>query len=553
MSETPGIRVTQHSSLRDYLATVRRRKWIIAQAVVLVPAAAVALSLHQQKLFRAHAEVLLSQQNLATQLNGLTDPTQYQQADRVAQTQADLARVPAVARQTLDAVGLRKRSTQKFLSQSSATATQNANLLDLSVTDHNPTLAKELASTYATQFARYRAELDTAPLQKARREINQRLHTLAARGDTKSGIYQELVSKGDTLDTMIALQTGNAVPVKAATGAGQVQPRPVRNGILGLALGVVLGIGLAFLWEALDTRVRSADEIGERLGMPLLARLPEPPRRLRKPDRLVMVDAPRGVHAEAFRMLRTNLEFVRLNGGLRTVVVTSAVEREGKSTTAANLALALARAGQHVALVDLDLRRPSLHQFFGAETAPGLTQVALGKATLREALVPVPLVELEPQRKLWGSSNGDGNGYGELTATGTLHLLTAGPLPPNAGEFVGSKKLASILDRLAASGVSQATSLGRDFDTVLIDSPPLLKVGDALTLSKHADGLLLVTRLNLLRRPMINELHRILASAPVENLGFIVTAAQDEEGYGYAGEYYDGYAPPRHREREVVT
>jgi succinoglycan biosynthesis transport protein ExoP len=554
MSETVGSRATQHSSLRDYVATARRRKWIIVQAVVLLPAAALAFSLHQQKLFRAHAEVLLSQQNLATQLNGLTDPTQYQQADRLAQTQADLARVPEVARQTLDAVGLRNRSTQNFLSQSSATASPNANLLDLSVTDYNPSVAKELATAYATQFARYRAELDTAPLQKAKREVDQRRHALAAAGDTNSGIYQELVSKGDTLDTMIALQTGNAVPVKAATGADQVQPRPVRNGILGLALGIVLGMGLAFLWEALDTRVRSADEIGERLGMPLLARLPEPPRRLRKPDRLVMLDEPRGVHAEAFRMLRTNLEFVRLNGGVRTIVVTSAVEREGKSTTAANLALALARAGQHVVLVDLDLRRPSLHQFFGAETAPGVTQVALGKVTLPEALVPVALAELEPKRKLWGSSNGsgNGNGYGELTSSGTLHLVTAGPLPPNAGEFVGSTKLGSILDHLRANGISRAISLGCDFDTVLIDSPPLLKVGDALTLSKHADGLLLVTRLNLIRRPMINELHRLLASAPVEKLGFIVTAAQDEAGYGYAGAYYDGYAPPRHREREVV-
>jgi tyrosine-protein kinase len=552
MSETAGFRGAQHWSLRDYLATVRRRKWLIAQAVVLVPAAAVALSLHQQKLFRAHAEVLLSQQNLATQLNGITDPTQYQQADRVAQTQADLARVPDVARRTLDAVGLRNRSTEEFLASSSATATQNANLLDLAVTNHDPTLAKELATAYAWQFAHYRADLDTAPLEKARREVAQRLQALTEQGDRKSGIYQALVSKADKLDTMIALQTGNAVPVKNATRADQVQPRPIRNGILGLALAVVLGIGLAFLWEALDTRVRSADEIAERLGLPLLARLPEPPRRLRKPDRLVMVEAPRGIHAESFRMLRTNLEFVRLNGHVRTIVVTSAVEREGKSTTVANLAIALARAGQHVALVDLDLRRPSLDRFFGARTAPGLTQVALGRTTLREALIPVPILEVEPKVRK-NSMNGNGNGYGDLTAAGTLHLLTAGPLPPNPGEFVGSNKLASILDLLADGVISAATSSGSGLDTVLIDAPPLLKVGDALTLSKHADALLLIARLNLLRRPMINELHRMLASAPVEKLGFIVTDAQEEETYGYAGTYYGGYIETRQREREIVA
>jgi Mrp family chromosome partitioning ATPase len=266
-----------------------------------------------------------------------------------------------------------------------------------------------------------------------------------------------------------------------------------------------------------------------------------------------MIDAPRGGHAEGFRMLRTNLEFVRLNRHVRTIVVTSAVEREGKSTTVANLAVALARAGQHVALVDLDLRRPSLHHFFGVETSPGLTQVALGRTTLQDALVPVPLVELEHKRTLWGSSNGHGNGYGALTTGGTLHLLAAGPLPPNPGEFVGSDKLASILDELGAGAISHVTSQHRDFDTVLLDSPPILKVGDALTLSKHADALLLVARLNLLRRPMINELHRALASSPVETLGFVVTAAQDEDGYGYAGAYYDDHAHRPHREREFVT
>jgi tyrosine-protein kinase len=541
MTETDAV------TLHDYLRVIRRRKWVVLQLALLVPLAAIAFSLHQQKRYEASADVLLNSENLAATVPGTPSTGLSQEPERITQTQARVARMPEVVRGALGQVSGTGLTVTDLLGDSSVSSSPASDILTFSVTSSDRTLTGQLANAYAQAYVGYRQQLYAGSIQRALDDVEERLRQLDRLGaslestgrgaslgalTSYGSVYASLVDRQQMLESVQALQPSVASVLEQADGAALTQPKTVRNGALGLVVGLLLGLGLVFLRESLETRVRTTGGVSARLGgLPLLGRLPRPPKRLRRSDKLVMLEEPASAQAEAFRMLRANIESITLERGVRTIMITSSLEREGKSTTVANLAVAFARAGKRVVLVDLDLRRPVLARFFDLD-GPGLTQVALGHAPLEQALTRIAITDPPaPRRRLALRRGGNQNGNVTRELLGLLEVLPSGPIPPDPGEFVSSPVLAKILSVLRERA-----------DLVLVDAPGALHVGDVVALSSRADGIVIVARPKVLRHQTLVELNRLLALLRTPALGFVATGEDDGDGYavGSATSYRTG-------------
>jgi succinoglycan biosynthesis transport protein ExoP len=508
---------------------LKRQWWVVLGCVVVSGAVAVALSARQASVYEASAKILLSRQDLASSLTGTTNAASSGgDFDRVVQTQAELARTPEVASRALRIAKL-SQTPDAFLTRATAVASLESDLITLTVRDGSRTRAVTLANAYARGYTNYREELDTLAVRRALREVRLNLASMRS-GDARNQdrrLYNSLVDKEQQLRTLEVLQTSNALVARAATDAERVKPRPFRNGVLGVILGLLLGLGLAFLRSTLDTRIRTTDELATRLGLPLLARVAPLPKDLPE-DALAIAARPESATAESVRMLRTQLDFAALDRSLTTLLVTSATQGEGKSTIAANLAFACAQSGENVALIDLDLRRPRAHRLFRIDQRPGATDVALGSSELAAAARAVYVDELADASHAHNES-------------GHLDVIPAGLLPPRPGDFVGREVLGSLL-----------ADLRTRYDRVIIDTTPAVSIGDAMALSRHADGILVVAHLEVLSHNLVAEMSRLLQAAPTPALGFVATRVEvDDLGYAYGGYASDASSANGRSERFV--
>ena len=294
--------------------------------------------------------------------------------------------------------------------------------------------------------------------------------------------------------------SGRAQVVRGAKAEGAVSPSPARDAAVALVLGAVLGIGLAFLVDTLDERIRSTADL-ERVaaGLPTLALVPE---LVRGDDAFVAVrDEPHSRAAESFRGLRTALKFAAIDHPFRVIQITSPTAGEGKTTTVANLAMALAQGGDRVAVVCCDLRRPRLHERMQVNLRPGLTDVLVGDVDLNSAV--------------------------QRTAA-NIYVVPAGSPPPNPSELLSTEKAFAIVQ-----------SLAQQVDIVLLDCPPVLPVTDALVVSRMADATVVVVDSRSTERRALRRTLQQLAQIGAPVVGIVLNGLPEtgEYGYGYSGRY----------------
>lgn len=469
-------RVTRHGrreetatvELQDYLNVIRKR-WIIIAAVALVTLGlAAAYTTLSPRTYAATAEFFVSTSSEDT-TSALQQGATFTQA-RV-KTYSQLLDSPKVLDPVIKQVGL-TTTPDKLADQVTSTIPLDTPIIDVTVTDSTPAGAQRIAAAVGNVFP-------------------QTIQELERKGTQASPVKVTIVKEA----------TADAAPVS---------PKPTRNLALGLVLGLLLGFGVALLRDMLDKSIKSQRDLETVTDRTILGSIAFDADAKAHPL-IVQVD-PHSQRAEAFRSLRTNLQFVDVANPAKSIVVTSSLPGEGKSTTAANLALSLAETGLKVVVIEGDLRRPRLLDYLGFEGSVGLTDVLVGRVEVDDVLQP----------------------FGR---TG-LRLLGAGPIPPNPSELLGSANMEQLVADLAER-----------FDYVIIDAPPLLPVTDAAVLSTLVDGALVVVGADVVEREHVRRALDTLDQINASLLGLILNRVKAKEiGAGY-GTYEYTYRPESERQR----
>lgn len=455
--------------LRDYIRVLRKRWKFIVLLTVLALVGAGAASVLATPQYEARTQLFVSTQASGTAVELLQGSNFTQQR---VKSYADVVTSPVVLDPVISELGL-EESPRSLAARISAEAPLDTVLINISVRDESPEQAARIANAVGESFTTVISELEEPT------------------GDGSSPVRISTVDPADVPEA-------------------PVSPNTKLNLALGLLVGLALGVGAAVLRETLDTSVRGEDDVRQVTDASVLGGIAWDDEAPKRP--LIVQASPHSTRAEAFRQLRTNLQFVDVANHPRSIVITSSVPGEGKSTTVANLAITMAEAGSRVCLVEGDLRRPMVTEYLGLEHSVGLTTVLIGQADLADVVQP------------WGAGN--------------LHVLPSGQVPPNPSELLGSAAMDKLLRTLENS-----------YDVVIIDAPPLLPVTDAAVLSKLADGAVIVVGSQKINRDQLARAVANLEAVDARLLGVVLNLlptkgpdAYSYYSYGYAS-YEHGGAP----------
>lgn len=454
----PSTQGDSSLDLSDYVR-ILRRNWILVVATTLGGLLiGGAMSVLVKPTYTAQTQLFV-----AIQSSGSVQELQQGNTFSQARVQSYVQTVdsPVVLQPALDALGL-DVPVSDLAKRVTASTDLDTVLINIAVSDNSPAQAAALAEGIGNSLIRAVDEL-------------------------------ERPKTGGTSPVRLSVITPAAVPASPSA------PNTQLNLVLGILIGLGVGAGAAILRSSLDSRISGEADLRHVTDAPLLGGIAFDPDAIRSP--LLTQTGPQSPRAESFRQLRTNLQFANVSVQAKSVLVTSSLPGEGKSTTAVNLAIALAQAGQSVCLVDADLRRPMINEYLGLDRNVGLTTALVGAVDINDVL------------QSWGADN--------------LYVVTSGRIPPNPSELLGSEEMRSLVSRLEQT-----------FDTVIIDAPPLLPVTDAAVLSQHVGGVVLVVGSQKLKRHDLQRSINALNMVESNVLGTVLNRLPVKGADAYTYTYY---------------
>lgn len=440
--------------LRTYMRAVRKNWWMVVLALIIGAGASSAYVIVKAPTYASSLTFFVNTSNSSNTVTSLQD-NQYAQ-ERV-NSYVLLMSSERLAKMVIADTGVNVTPTE-LTAAISARSELNTVLLTATVTDSSPERSLQLATSISGQFVKLVGSIDP---------------TVQLEVTSGPSLYPYPVAPSKKLDVG-----------------------------LGVLVGLIVGLLAAVLRELLDTSIRSREVCRAITGVPLLGQISFDSSARKSP---LITGGAKSIRAEAFRQLRTNLQFIDADRPANVIVVTSSVAFEGKSTTATNLAVTFADAGQQVLLIEADLRRPRVADYLGLEGAVGLTNVLASQVDVADVLQP------------WGKS-------------GSLMVLPSGSIPPNPSELLGSKGMIDLIEELRAQ-----------FQTIIVDTPPLLPVTDAAVVAANADGAVVVVRYGKTKRQQVATAIASLQSVDARILGCVLTMSpakgvdsyMDYDGYGY--------------------
>lgn len=510
MSDAP-----RYTTLTDYVRVLRDNRWLVTLVVVVFGGVAFAYSTSRTPVYRGTAVLAVSDtsQDASTLGNA-----QFPALAPEALASRSAASVSTLAVATEVASKLRQKVSPRALSNNArGLAQQLTNLVEVRFDARDGETAAALANAFAAAVR----DLQTADVRRRyRRAANverRSVEKVTPKGDGPVNVQRRLLLEQLSLARISSLESlaNFATPVRIFESASvpetPISPHPVRDTFLGLLIGLTVALIVSFMRDALDRRLRTAEEIRTELNLPLIGHIRDElmGRAAVGPEGLIATE---GQYLEAFRIIRNNVDYLNVDTPARKLLVTSALPSEGKSTVAVGLAMAHAVTGRRVLLVECDLRRPVLAERLGLKQSPGLSDFLAGHAT------PVDVLQVVP------TASPTANGDAAAEEGSGLVVITAGSRTSNPAEMLASQRFKDFIE-----------SVGEAYDFVVLDTTPLLSVVDALELIPQVDGVVVCARSVQTTRDQLRSVRNALDRLPDCPAGVVVTglSARDDADYGY--------------------